>query len=88
MTAAPTGESSTITGGVANPPGTVQSVLVTSDPTYAVVEYGGSSPTNVLVHQSGSGWQVVGEGSPQISCVPGLPDDVVASLSAMMQFCG
>jgi hypothetical protein len=88
LTAAPSGESNTISGGVANPPGTVQSVLVTSDPTYAVIEYGGTSPTNVLLHQSGSGWQVLGEGSPQIACVPGLPSDVQSSLSAMMQFCG
>lgn len=89
LTAAPSGESTTISSGVANPPGTVQSVMVTQgDPTYAVVQYGGSSPTNVLLHQSGSGWQVLGEGSPQISCVPGLPTDVVASLSAVMQFCG
>ena len=103
MVGAPAGEVGAITGAVSSPPGPVSSVLVPqSDSTYAVIRYGGTSPSFALVQQggglspagndkpsdSGSSWTQLAEGSPQLPCVYSLPLDVVSALGGMMQFCG
>ena len=102
LASAPSGETGAITSAVSDPPGAVASVLVPrSDPTYAVVVYGGSTPTFVLLQQGGGispagndeissagAWTELGQGSPQLPCIYSLPLNVVSALAGMMQFCG
>ncbi len=103
MTTASAGEMSAITSAVVDPPpDTVATILVpAADPTYAEVIYNGNPLTRVLVQQGGGispagddlvsdagSWDELGEGSPQLPCVYGLPLGVVADLSATMQECG
>jgi hypothetical protein len=89
MTNAPAGAGTSIEAGVPKPPGTATSVVVAqSDPTYAVVAYGGNPGTLALLHQSGSGWTLLAEGSPQLPCVYGLPVEVQADVLGRMQSCG
>jgi hypothetical protein len=63
-------------------------VTAKSDTTYAVVEYGSSPTTLALLHQTGSTWTLLEEGSPQLQCVNGLPMNVEEDLLGMMQACG
>ena len=89
MTNAPAAAGTSIEAGVPKPPGAAQSVMVTpSDPTYAVVAYAGSPGALALLHQSGSGWTLLAEGSPQLPCVNGLPVEVETDLLGRMQACG
>ena len=103
LASAPSGETGAITSAVSDPPGTVTSVLVPrSNPTYAVVVYGGSTPILVLLQQgggisaagddrpssAGAAWTELGEGSSQLPCIYSLPLSVVSALAGMMQFCG
>ena len=103
LASAPSGETGAILSAVSDPPGPVTSVLVpNSDPTYALVTYGGSASTFVLLQQgggispagddqlssAGAGWTELGQGSPQLPCIYGLPLSVASTLAGMMQFCG
>ena len=103
LASAPSGEAGAITSAVSDPPGAVASVLVPrSDPTYAVVVYGGSTPTYVLLQQGGgispagndqvsspgAAWTELGQGQSQLPCIYSLPLNVVSALAGMMQFCG
>jgi hypothetical protein len=88
-TKAPAGSDSAIEAGVGSPPGPVVSVVTAkSDPTYAIVQYGGTPSTLALLHQSGSGWTVLAKGSPQLPCVNGLPVGVETDFLGWMQACG
>jgi hypothetical protein len=74
---------------VPTPPGAATGVVVANaDPTYAVIEYGGNPGTLALVHQVGAGWTLLGQGSPQIPCVNGLPVEVGLDFNGYMQSCG
>lgn len=89
MSNAPAGEDAAIEAGVSNPPGPVTAVvLAKSDPTYAIVQYGGNPTTLALLHQSALGWATLARGSPQLPCVNGLPVGVELDLQGWMQACG
>ena len=65
MSNAPAGEDAAIEAGVSNPPGPVTAVvLAKSDPTYAIVQYGGNPTTLALLHQSALGWATLARARP------------------------
>jgi hypothetical protein len=100
LTAAPSGEVGAMTGAVADPPGAVSSVEVPSDPTYAVIDYGGGGLA--LVQQGGGlspagddeqsnpngQWTELAQGTTQLPCVNSLPVSVSSALAGMMAGCG